>query len=96
MQINLREVRSSDEPEYEALSYTWATENGDTTLSSTVNCEGAAIQVTNNCEDALRRLRNRDGERILWVDAICINQRDDREAIRLAKCGILIARLLKF
>jgi hypothetical protein len=79
MQISLREVRSSDEPEYEALSYTWATENGDTTLSSTVYCEGAAIQVTKNCEDALRRLRHRDGERILWVDAICINQTDDKE-----------------
>jgi hypothetical protein len=79
IQISLREVRSRDEPEYEALSYTWATEDGDTALSSTVYCEGAPIQVTKNCEDALRRLRNRDGERILWVDAICINQADDKE-----------------
>jgi hypothetical protein len=30
--------------------------------------------VTANCEAALRKLRNRDSERILWIDAICINQ----------------------
>jgi hypothetical protein len=30
--------------------------------------------VTKNCEAALRRLRDKDGERILWIDAICIDQ----------------------
>ena len=32
--------------------------------------------VTRNPEDALRRLRRRDGEVYIWVDAICINQAD--------------------
>jgi len=35
--------------------------------------------VTANCEAALRRLRNANSKRILWVDAICINQDDPTE-----------------
>jgi hypothetical protein len=35
--------------------------------------------VTKNCEDALRRLRREDSERVLWVDAISINQQNEKE-----------------
>jgi hypothetical protein len=79
IRISLREVGSTDESEYEALSYTWATEDGDATLSSVISCNGAHIGITKNCENALRRIRNRDSHRVLWVDTICINQRDEKE-----------------
>lgn len=39
------------------------------------------FQVTKNLEKALRHLRDRASERILWVDAICINQSDEEEKL---------------
>jgi hypothetical protein len=72
IQISLSEVWSGDDPQYEALSYTWATENGDITRSPIVECDGEHIKVTNNCTDALRRLRYKDIGCMLWVDAICL------------------------
>jgi hypothetical protein len=62
-------------PEYEALSYTW----GDPKITSPVYLEGVRSHVTTNLEQALRHLRYEDRERILWVDALSINQRDVRE-----------------
>jgi hypothetical protein len=35
--------------------------------------------VTKNCELALRYLRKENSNRVLWVDAICINQKDNNE-----------------
>jgi hypothetical protein len=77
--MGLVKFRLRDETPYEALSYTWATENGDSVRSSQLKCHGQSIWVTKNCEAALRRLRHSDSERILWVDAICINQDDEKE-----------------
>lgn len=66
------------ENDYEAVSYTWATEDGDASLSQHVSCayagesEALGLSVTVNCAAALRRLRDKSYERILWIDAICI------------------------
>ncbi|KAI1417224.1 HET-domain-containing protein [Hypoxylon sp. FL1857] len=60
---------------YEALSYTW----GDATGKVTIKLDGCPFEVTRNLAAALRRLRAKRGCRFLWVDAICINQGDDRE-----------------
>jgi hypothetical protein len=62
-------------PDYEALSYAW----GDSKITSPVYLEGARSHVTTNLEQALRHLRYEDRERILWVDALSINQQDVRE-----------------
>lgn len=62
-------------PEYEALSYTW----GNPKITSPVYLEGVRSHVTTNLEQALRHLRYEYRERILWVDALSINQRDLRE-----------------
>ena len=62
-------------PTFEALSYVWgSTENPDfVTVGETGN---DAIAVTQNLAIALTRLRYRDQPRTLWVDAICVNQKD--------------------
>ncbi|KAF2025398.1 HET-domain-containing protein, partial [Setomelanomma holmii] len=65
---------SSVYEEYEAISYTWATEGGDDMKTGCVYCDERIIPVTKNCEAILRRLRRPWKTRRVWVDAICINQ----------------------
>ncbi|KAH7078181.1 heterokaryon incompatibility protein-domain-containing protein [Paraphoma chrysanthemicola] len=61
---------------YESLSYTW----GDHSNRSLINIlapsssSQKAFPVTSNCYSALSRLRFKSEPRILWIDAICIDQ----------------------
>jgi hypothetical protein len=68
-------------PLYDALSYTWADESGDSDRSEIFHCvkDDSKLSITKNCDAALRRLRLSDKERRLWVDAVCINQDSDTE-----------------
>ncbi|KAJ4309745.1 hypothetical protein N0V84_011333 [Fusarium piperis] len=59
-------------PRYEALSYTW----GDPKVTREIIVNGYLINVTFNLYSALYRLRQPEDMRILWVDALCINQTD--------------------
>ncbi|KAH8722773.1 heterokaryon incompatibility protein-domain-containing protein, partial [Phaeosphaeriaceae sp. PMI808] len=61
--------------EYEAVSYTWG---GDERFS-VVNVDGKTLEVTENLYFALWYLRSQETDRILWVDAICINQGNPKE-----------------
>ncbi|GAP82676.1 putative heterokaryon incompatibility protein [Rosellinia necatrix] len=69
----------SSRPGYEAVSYTWADENGNDELCRTIFVSGKPFSVTRNCENALKRMRRPDRARVLWIDAICINQDDKNE-----------------
>ena len=60
---------------YEALSYVW----GDSHQRHAISVDGQALFVTTNLYAALLRLRDRLLERIVWIDAICINQDDNKE-----------------
>src|SRR2546429_478553 len=62
-------------PKYEALSYTWG-EEADT---QTIELNHRRFSVRKNLYDALYHLRNDKKERVIWVDAICINQNDNDE-----------------
>jgi hypothetical protein len=82
-------------PTYEALSYVWgdpqirkpiciqynfAVSQGDPTKNfQPDDSRYACLQVTTNLDSALRYLRKEDEERIMWIDAICINQIDSTE-----------------
>ncbi|KAH7078795.1 heterokaryon incompatibility protein-domain-containing protein [Paraphoma chrysanthemicola] len=72
-------VNLTDEPAFEAVSYTWADSTGDASLCRTVYCNGKTIAVTKNCEAALRRFRQKGRNRLLWIDAICIDQNNTAE-----------------
>ncbi|KAK8070442.1 hypothetical protein PG997_010645 [Apiospora hydei] len=60
---------------YEALSYTW----GDANDKVQINVSDRPFPVTKNLEVALRHLRLETENRVLWVDALCINQSDVSE-----------------
>ncbi|KAI0538667.1 HET-domain-containing protein [Xylaria digitata] len=69
----------SSRPEYEAVSYTWADETGNDDLCKTILVSGQPLSVTRNCENALKRVRRLDVLRMVWIDAVCINQNDANE-----------------
>jgi hypothetical protein len=60
---------------YEALSYAW----GGTNKPETIIANGKVLSVTNNLHLALSYLRHEKTDRILWVDAICIDQSNAKE-----------------
>jgi Heterokaryon incompatibility protein (HET) len=62
-------------PSYDALSYMWG-QPDDLNLKIWVN--GFLVPVRRNLLCALRVLRG-DVERVLWIDALCINQNDEQE-----------------
>ncbi|KAF3810334.1 hypothetical protein GCG54_00000379 [Colletotrichum gloeosporioides] len=65
-------------PPYEALSYVWGDPNKTEAIEikspATYMGPNTQLHVTTSCVMALRRLRSAEATRILWVDAICINQ----------------------
>ncbi|TGO14127.1 hypothetical protein BTUL_0058g00520 [Botrytis tulipae] len=62
--------------QFEALSYCW----GNPKYKKMIQLAGRDVQVTLNLIDALHRLRSDDGvTQNLWVDALCINQKDLEE-----------------
>jgi len=64
-------------PPYEALSYTWGDPNDICEVPIDLN--GCPARISTNLEVALRILRFHERPRRLWIDALCINQRDSAE-----------------
>lgn len=62
---SLQEISISEQPAYEALSYTW----GDTNVTRPIEVDGAQFNATVNLEKALRHLRDTQSDQTLWVDA---------------------------
>lgn len=65
----------NDTVSYEALSYTW----GFPDLFETIIVDGCYLNVTYNLHSVLQQLRYSDVDRILWIDAICIDQGNKKE-----------------
>lgn len=55
---------------YEALSYVW----GNRQSADMIWLDGYHFEVTKNLYEALVHLRRQDEDRVLWIDAICIDQ----------------------
>lgn len=72
LQLSLDRVTDSKlkSASYKALSYVW----GSATRNHEILCDGRIITVTRNCFIALKHLRLELNTRVLWVDAICIDQ----------------------
>ncbi|KAI1204860.1 heterokaryon incompatibility protein-domain-containing protein [Annulohypoxylon truncatum] len=73
--LGIVEEDGPNEIPYEALSYTW----GAPVFSLPIQINGIEFFITENLDSALRHLRLPDSRRYLWVDALCINQFDNRE-----------------
>jgi len=66
---------------YDALSYVWGGPDKPRFISISEHNSTSRhdFPVTENLHEALSRLRHRSIERIIWVDAVCIDQENDRE-----------------
>lgn len=73
LECKTREIALGDPIElYEAISYVW----GERVGTYPISCNSQEMLVTPNCRDALLQLRCKRHTRTLWIDAICIDQRD--------------------
>lgn len=61
--------------QYEAVSHTW----GPNVHADTISLDGKPFPVTLNVSLILRDLRRSQEDRILWIDAICIDQSSPSE-----------------
>lgn len=96
--VDLQICAHNNCPEYETVSYTWGGEEGDSRAAKPifVGSYWDILFQTKNCWEMLRALRRRTCPRVLWVDAICINQRDiiEREA-QVNKMGRIYEEALR-
>ncbi|KXH66391.1 hypothetical protein CSAL01_10006 [Colletotrichum salicis] len=79
VRCRLKQARLEEEQCYTAVSYAW----GDVSITNRILVDDQQVQVTTNLEAALRHLAaGRIDENLgstFWVDALCINQRDEAE-----------------
>jgi hypothetical protein len=75
VRCELRHVTFGEKPVFKALSYTWGTSEE----TKTIFMNNQRFEIRENLYDALVHLRQEIEGQALWVDAICINQRDDEE-----------------
>ncbi|KAF1846094.1 HET-domain-containing protein, partial [Cucurbitaria berberidis CBS 394.84] len=61
--------------DFEALSYVW----GVTLVPYSIQVDGRPFYITYNLYSALTELRHPKYERLIWIDAVCINQNDNSE-----------------
>ncbi|KAL1634317.1 hypothetical protein SLS56_002327 [Neofusicoccum ribis] len=69
-------VSLDDGPQFEAVSYTWGSNEPAAKIAIR---EGGKIPITKNLLEALPRLADASHTHFLWIDQICINQKDVKE-----------------
>lgn len=75
IRTRLNHVSKDSLPAYDALSYSWGPEDG----GFPIICDRQQRLVRKNLFEALPFLRLADRERVIWIDALCINQEDNEE-----------------
>lgn len=72
---SLKIVNLDETPDFEALSYVW----GSNIKQKTIICDDTPVQITDTLFEALCRIRHPLERRMVWADAICIDQDKNRE-----------------
>ena len=84
---------------YEALSYTWAdphVNEGDPNHQPAIILNGFEFLVSHNLYAALQHLRFEDRSRLLWVDALCIDQSNLTErSFQVSLMGLIFSRAIR-
>lgn len=75
VEISLVTTALGEAPGFESISYCW----GDAQHQRQLTCDGATFSITNSLFTGLVRFRHAHQPRVLWADAVCINQADPVE-----------------
>ncbi|RSL99206.1 hypothetical protein CEP52_009871 [Fusarium oligoseptatum] len=75
------DLAAQDTPRYIALSYTWHEESLPNIFRPVLINE-KYLEVSLNLWNFLQNYRETAGERIIWIDQICINQDDQNERVQ--------------
>jgi hypothetical protein len=86
LKCTLHECPLKDYQAYTALSYTWQNGDDPDPLVQIV-CNKSQLEISSNLHSALRQLRQESSHVRIWVDFICINQKDIDE--RTCQVGIM-------
>lgn len=85
----LRIERMENVIPYEAISYVW----GDPDDRVEILCNGQSLHITRSLMGALQKFRRKRKKRLLWADAVCINQHnDDEKGHQVQKMGKVFER----
>lgn len=82
LKARVQDVSLDSPPLYEAISYVWGvTDSISCPASSVIQLEDdnsvgntGSINISPNCSAVLKRLRQRDEPKTLWIDAVSIDQ----------------------
>ncbi|KAF2030840.1 hypothetical protein EK21DRAFT_43561, partial [Setomelanomma holmii] len=86
--LTLETYTYNERPEYETVSYMWGGENGDSTPCRPIfiGKYWAVLLQSQNCWSMLRFVRPWRGMRMIWIDALCINQSNlEERAVQVAR-----------
>ncbi|KAE9378320.1 HET-domain-containing protein [Stipitochalara longipes BDJ] len=84
IQLELFTTELDSAPPYEAISYCW----GDPNDQQDIICCGQTMSITRSLYTGLKCFRDPEHARILWADAICINQsNDDEKGVQVTMMG---------
>ncbi|KAK0730916.1 heterokaryon incompatibility protein-domain-containing protein, partial [Lasiosphaeris hirsuta] len=75
LECRLRYAVLGDMPVYDAISYCW----GGQAPTVSIMCDGRPSKITQNLHDAFSTFRITDSTVTFWADALCINQKDNKE-----------------
>lgn len=75
IRCELKRISIDKNPVYEALSYVW----GDANDCTPIRVGSGILNITWNLFGALQALSPRKSRRTIWIDALCINQKDANE-----------------
>ncbi|ROV88037.1 hypothetical protein VPNG_10355 [Cytospora leucostoma] len=87
IEVSATTVRLSAQPNFIALSYTWGNPVDERhpsyreydNVEYHISCAGEPLAVYQNLYEALWQLREKQEYSLLWIDAICIDQRNIEE-----------------
>lgn len=74
-QASLDNLKATDKPAFAAISYRW----GDTVTTRTAYCGDICVKIHANLYGALRRALFHNQARLIWTDALCIDQNNAAE-----------------
>lgn len=67
-------ISTNSQQIYDAVSYTWADQTGDSTRRFRAFIGTSYVLITRSCQEVLQRIRSRFYTKCVWIDSVCVDQ----------------------